>query len=220
MGPNVTETPAEAKRTRRLEVMTAALLSTAGLFSAWASYQASLWGGQQASHYALASAKVTEASRLSIVDGQLVGIDGLMFKSWLEAAADGDESRMNFFEHRFSPELKAVFGPWRARYPGDLHKYSSDAKAPNAFPRPVHKEGIEARALQQAADAELARGEAANGHSDRYVATTVVLSLVLFLGGISASLTRQSVRWGLLLLAAAIGVAAAIFILGLPVATL
>jgi hypothetical protein len=84
----VTETPADAQRTRRLEVATAALLSAAGLFSAWASYQAALWGGQQASHYALASAKVTEASRLSIVDGQLVGIDGLMFKSWLEAASD------------------------------------------------------------------------------------------------------------------------------------
>jgi hypothetical protein len=216
----MTDAPTDAQRTRRLEVMTAALLSAAGLFSAWASYQASLWGGQQASHYALASAKVTEASRLSIVDGQLAAVDGLMFKSWLEAAADKDEARMNFFEHRFSPELKAVFVPWRARYPGDLHQYSVAANAPNAFPRPVHKQGVEARALQRAADAELANGEAANGHSDRYVATTVVLSLVLFLGGISASLTRQSVRWGLLLLAAAIGVAAAIFILGLPVATL
>jgi hypothetical protein len=216
----VTDAPTDAQRTRRIEVVTAALLSTAGLFSAWASYQASLWGGQQASHYALASAKVTEASRLSIVEGQLVGTDGLMFKSWLEAAADGDAARMIFFERRFSPELKAVFGPWRARYPGDLHQYSADANAPNTFPRPVHEQGVEARALQRAADAELAKGEAANGHSDRYVATTVVLSLVLFLGGISASLTRPPVRWGLLILAAAIGVGSAVFILGLPVATL
>ncbi len=200
--------------------MTAALLSTAGLFSAWASYQAALWGGQQASHYALASAKITEASRLSIVDGQLVGIDGLMFKSWLEAASDNDEARMNFFEHRFSPELKAVFGPWRARYPGDLHQYKGDGNAPNAFPRPVHEQGVQARALQRAADTELANGEAANGHSDRYVATTVVLSLVLFLGGISASLTRPSVRWGLLVLATLVGVAAVVVILRLPVAAL
>jgi hypothetical protein len=212
--------PTDAQRTRRIELATAALLSAAGLFSAWASYQASLWGGQQASHYAKASAKVTEASRLSIVDGQLVGVDGLMFKSWLEAAADGDEARMRFFEHRFSPELKAVFGPWRARYPGDLHQYSAAADAPNAFPRPVHAQGDEARALQRAADAELAMGEAANAHSDRYVATTVVLSLVLFLGGISASLTRPSVRWGLLALAATVGVGAVVFILRLPVAEL
>lgn len=220
MGPSVTETPTDAQRTRRIELMTAVLLSAAGLFSAWASYQAALWGGEQASHYAKASAKVTEASRLSIVEGQLVGIDGLMFKSWLEAAADGDEARMTFFERRFSPELKAVFGPWRARYPGDLHQYSASADAPNSFPRPAHEQGIEARTLQRAADTEFAEGDSANAIGDRYVATTVVLSLVLFLGGISASLTRPTVRWGLLLLAATVGVGAVIVILRLPVAAL
>jgi hypothetical protein len=212
--------PTDAQRTRRIELATAALLSAAGLFSAWASYQASLWSGEQASHYAKASAKVTEASRLSIIEGQLVGIDGLMFKSWLEAAADDDEDRMIFFERRFSPELKTVFGPWRARYPGDLHKYSAKADAPNAFPRPVHAEGVQARALQGAANAEFAQGEAANGHSDRYVATTVVLSLVLFLGGISASLTRPYVRLGLLALAATVGFGAVLVILRLPIAAL
>lgn len=216
----MTETPTDAQRTRQIELMTAALLSAAGLFSAWASYQAALWSGEQASHYARASAKTTEASRLSIIEGQLVGIDGLMFKSWLEAAADDDEDRMLFFERRFSPDLKAVFGPWRARYPGDLHQYSTAADAPDTFPRPVHAEGVQARALQRAANTEFAQGETANAHSDRYVATTVVLSLVLFLGGISASLTRRSVRWGLLTLAATVGVGAVVVILRLPVAAL
>lgn len=216
----MTDTPSEDERTRRIELMTAFLLSAAGLFSAWASYQATLWGGEQASHYARASAKVTEASRLSIVEGQLVGIDGLMFKSWLEAAADGDEARMLFFEKRFSPELNAVFRPWRARYPGDLHQYSAAADAPNSFPRPVHEQGVAARALQRAADAEFAEGDSANAISDRYVATTVVLSLVLFLGGISASLSRPQVRWGLLMLAAVVGIGSAIVILRLPVAAL
>jgi hypothetical protein len=216
----VTETQTGAQRTRRVELMTAILLSTAGLSSAWASYQAALWGGVQASHYAKASAKVTEASRLSIVEGQRVGIDGLMFKSWLDAAADGDEARMLFFEKRFSPELNAVFGPWRARFPGDLHQYSMPSDAPSAFPRPVHEQGVAARALQRAAADEFAEGDAANGISDRYVATTVVLSLVLFLGGISASLSRPSVRWGLLMLAALVGAASAFVILRLPVAAL
>ena len=216
----MTETPTDEQRMRRVELVTAALLSTAGLFSAWASYQAALWGGVQASHYAKASAKVTEASRLSIIEGQLVGIDGLMFKSWLDAAADGDGARMLFFEHRFSPELNAVFRPWRAHYPGDLHQYSTGAEAPKSFPRPVHEQGVAARALQRAAAAEFAEGDAANGISDRYVATTVVLSLVLFLGGISASLRRPSVRWTLLMLAAVIGAGSAVIILRLPVAAL
>jgi hypothetical protein len=216
----VTEESGDTRSSRRIELMTAVLLSAAGLFSAWASYQASLWGGEQANHYAKASAKVTEASRLSVIDGQRAATDGLMFKSWLEAAADNDEQRMLFFEKRFSPELDAVFVPWRKRYPGDLHQYSPAADAPDSFPRPVHKEGIEAQALQRAADAEFAEGDTANGIGDRYVATTVVLSLVLFLGGISASLKRPGVRWGLLGLAALVGVAAGVVILRLPIATL
>ena len=204
----------------RIELATAILLSTAGLLSAWASYQAALWGGEQANHYAKASAKVTEASRLSVIDGQQAAIDGLMFKSWLEAAADNDQQRMQFFERRFSSELDAVFRPWRKRYPGDLHQYAPASNAPDSFPRPVHKEGREARALQRAADAEFAEGDTANGIGDRYVATTVVLSLVLFLGGISASRTRPGVRWGLLGLAALVGIAAGVVIAQLPIATL
>lgn len=216
----MSEPEAGAPRLRRIEAITAVLLSSAGLASAWASYQASLWGGVQASHYARASAKVTEASRLSIVDGQLVGIDGLMFRSWLEAAADNDAARMTFFERRFSPELEAVFRPWRQRYSGDLHQYSASADAPNTFPRPLHVEGVQARSLQKAADAEFVAGDEANGHGDRYVAATVVLSLVLFLGGISASLRGERVRLVLLAFAALIGLAALLAILRLPVQTL
>ena len=76
--------PVDATRLlKRIEFTTAALLSVAGLVSAWASYQASLWGGVQASHYAHASAKLTEASRLSIIDGQAFATDSQLFMAWL-----------------------------------------------------------------------------------------------------------------------------------------
>jgi hypothetical protein len=202
---------------RRLEVTTAVLLSVAGLVSAWASYQASLWGGVQASHYAKASAKVTESSRLSIVDGQLVGVDGQMFMAWLDAAADDDDARMHFFEHRFSPELHAKFDAWRARFPGDLRRLKMDPEAPTRFPRPDHKEGIEARALQAAAVTEFAEGDTANRISDRYVAATVVLSTVLFLAGISPLLKGARIRMAMLGLASIIGIAACVFIFSLPI---
>ena len=208
---------AERRLLRRIEVTTAVLLSVAGLVSAWASYQASLWGGVQASHYAKASAKVTEASRLSIVDGQLVGTDGQLFMAWLDAAAASDVARMNFFEHRFSPELRAKFETWRARFPGDLRSLKMDPQAPTQFPRPDHKEGIEARRLQAAAVTEFAEGDAANRIGDRYVAATVVLSTVLFLGGISPLLKGARIRLALVALASIIGTAACIFILRLPV---
>jgi hypothetical protein len=202
---------------RRIEITTAVLLSLAGLVSAWASYQASLWGGVQASHYAHASAKVTEASRLSIIDGQAFATDAQMFMAWLEAAAAGDTARMQFFEHRFSPELRSKFEPWRASHPGDLRALKMDRNAPRSFPRPLHPEGIAARALQRAADAEFAEGEEANRTSDRYVAATVVLSTVLFLGGISPLLNSPRIRMAMLALATLLGLGASIFIFSLPV---
>jgi hypothetical protein len=213
----MTEPRDETALLRRIEVTTAVLLSVAGLVSAWASYQASLWGGVQASHYAYASAKVTEASRLSILDGQAFGKDAQMFMAWLDAAAEGDEARMNFFEHRFSPELRSKFDPWRATYPGDLRRLKMDPNAPREFPRPEHKEGIQARALQRAADAEFEEGEQANRISDRYVAATVVLSTVLFLGGISPLLRGARIRMAMLALASVLGIAACIFIFSLPI---
>ncbi len=210
----------DANRLRWIEIGTAVLLSAAGLLSAWATYQASLWGGIQASHFARANARATEASRLSLLDGQLVGIDFMMFRSWLDAAADDDQPRMALFEHRFTPELRAVFTPWRARCPDDMRRCKVAANAPTVFARPPHAEGIRARALQKAADAEFAAGDRANATGDRYVASTVVLSLVLFLTGISAVLKQSQPRLLMLGLASVIGLATTIVIMTLPMQSL
>ena len=207
-------------RLRRIEITTAILLSVAGLMSAWASYQAALWGGIQANHYAAANGKVTEASRLSIIDGQKVGTDMLLFTAWLEAAADNDISRMTFFERRFSPELHAEFDPWRAARPADLRQARPDPSAPQALPHPAYKEGLMARRLQKAAIAEFKEGDTANSVGDRFVAATVVLSTVLFLGGISPLLSHTRVRIAMLVLAGLLGIGASVFIFSLPAAAL
>lgn len=216
----MTETESDRQRLHHIEIATAILLSLAGLISAWASYQAALWSGIQASHYAKATARATEASRLSIIEGQEVGTDRAIFMAWLEAAADDDKKSMAFFEQRFSPEMLKLFVPWREAHPAtyaDAHLARDKA---TSLPRPEHAEGIAARKMDAASRADLAAGDRANSFSDKYVAATVVLALVLFLGGISPLLKRNSVRTGLLLLAAFLGVAAAVAIFSLPVAAL
>jgi hypothetical protein len=205
---------------RRVEIATAVLLSVAGLASAWASYQASLWGGEQASHYAQGNAKNTEASRLAIIDGQLVGQDMVVFMAWFEAAADGDEKRKLFFERRFSPELNAKFLPWRANFPDDIANAVPKPDAPRYIPRTDHAEGREARRLQAAAAAEFAAGDEANAHGDRFIATTVILSTVLFLGGIAALFRHNGVRLAVLALASVLAVGALLFMATLPLKTL
>lgn len=214
-------TEADSDRTARfVEVATAILLSVAGLASAWASYQSALWGGVQASHYARATAKTTEASQLAIIDGQRAGHDELMFMAWLSAASDGDEKRMAFYQRRFSPELRAIFLPWRARYPADMRDATVDAVPPKQLQRSEHAEGRAARALMAAAADELVAGDEANSHGDRFVASTVVLSTVLFLGGIAGLFRRNSVRLAVLGLAGLMAVAALLFLATLPTSSL
>lgn len=212
--------PAPSRMPGWLDAATAILLSGAGLVSAWASYQAALWGGIQASHYTLATAKLTEASRLSIEDGQAAGLDNAMFVAWLNAASDGDAKRMTFFERRFRPELRTVFDKWRASLPADLHSAKIPGSAPVAMPKLVHEQGIKAAALRKAAAIEFQTGEAANAHGDRYTMATVILSLALFLSGISPLLKRNRARVAVLVMAAALGIGATIYIALLPVATL
>lgn len=205
---------------RWLDAATAILLSGAGLVSAWASYQAALWGGLQASHYTLATAKLTEASRLSIKDGQATGLESAMFVAWLNAASDNDERRMKFFERRFPPELRAPFERWRALLPADLSKAKALGDGPVAIPRLTHEQGRKAEALRKAAAVEFQAGETANSHGDRYTMATVILSLALFLSGISPLLRRDRARIAVLAMAAALGVAATVYIALLPVAAL
>ena len=205
---------------RRIEIATAALLSLSGLISTWASYQASLWGGRQADHYAKANAMTTESTRLYIMAGQAVATDKLMFIAWLEAAADGDEQRMTFFQLRFTPEMQKSFEQWRARFPADLRTAKVDRNEPVLGRLPLYKESTEAHRLQGEAATEFAQGDAANGNSDLFVAGTTMLSLVLFLSGISPVLQSSTVRIAMLTLAAAIGIAASIFIFTLPAASL
>jgi hypothetical protein len=84
----------------------------------------------------------------------------------------------------------------------------------------MHQEAVTARALRAASAKDLAKGDAANQVSDRYVAATVVLSIVLFLGGISPLLQSTSVRTAMLGLAALLGLAASLFIFSLPIQAL
>ena len=104
--------------------------------------------------------------------------------------------------------------------PADLRSVPVEKAAPSRFIRPAHRQGIEARRLQAVANAEFAQGDAANGVGDRFVASTVVLSTVLFLAGISPLLKNTRVRMAMLVLAALIGIAASVFIFSLPVAGL
>ena len=213
------EDSAPSPRTRRLDTVASIMLAAAGVASAWATYQSSLWGGIQASSYASASAKVTEAARLELRAGQKTGMDTAMYISWLSAAAKNDRELMTFYERRFAPEFRKVFDVWRSQYPADLR--GQVREGPNvSMLHAEHSESLEATALRDESSALFSRAEKANSTGDRYVASTVILALVLFLLGISTVARSWGQRRLLVMIAGGLGLGALAFLFSLPMAAL
>ena len=213
------EDPSGTARSRRLDTIASILLAAAGVASAWATYQSSLWGGIQASGYATASARVTEAARLELQAGQKAGLDTALYMAWLSAAAADDKELMTFYERRFAPGFRKVFDTWRAQYPEALRGQVRKGPAVS-LPRAEHPESREAERLRREAGDLFQQAAKANGTSDRYVASTVILALVLFLLGISTVSRSDRQKRLLVILASGLGLAVLVFLLRLPIARL
>jgi hypothetical protein len=211
--------PDSPSRNRRLETVASIMLAAAGVASAWATYQSSLWGGIQASSYATGSARVTEAARLELQAGQKAGMDTALYMAWLSAAAADDRELMTFYERRFAPGFRKVFAEWRAQYPEDLRGQVRQGPAV-PLPRAEHPEALEASRLREDASNLFSKADKANATGDRYVASTVILALILFLLGISTVARSERQRRLLVILAGGLGVAVLVFLLRLPVASL
>lgn len=205
---------------RWIESATVTLLALAGVLSAWASFQATLWSGLQDRQYALASARSSGVAFYALVQEQHAAADAAMVSAWLDAATRNDAPLMATYEANFRPDLKPAVAAWRSKLPNNLAAASArDLINAGPLPRAPLTEAAMAQNIKRQALDEFAKGERANDVSDRYVASTVVLATVLFLGGISSNFDRRGPRIALVLLAACLGVAVAVFILRLPLAT-
>ena len=70
-----------------MEVACAVVLSASALMTSWASYQASLWDGEQAALYSRANAFRIQASQAALEGDAREAIEVNLFTSWLTAPA-------------------------------------------------------------------------------------------------------------------------------------
>jgi hypothetical protein len=139
--------------------------------------------------------------------------------AWLSAAAADDRELMTFYERRFAPGFRKVFAEWRAQYPEDLRGQVRQGPAV-PLPRAEHPESREASRLREDASNLFSKADKANATGDRYVASTVILALILFFLGLSTVARSERQRRLLVILAGGLGVAVLVFLLRLPVASL
>ena len=203
----------DSRPTNALEIASAIIISVAGLGSSWASYQAGLWDGEQATQYTRANALRTQASRAALEGDALAVVESHMFGAWLDAKARGQEQLAAFYQARFPPGMKPAFNAWLAQRP--LHNPSAP---PTPFAAaPYQRPGLAAaQELDRQGDQTFAKGQHANAVSDAFEQGATVLALALFFGGIGQVFKVRTARLVLLVIAGAAVVVGFLRLFSLP----
>ena len=170
----------QATRESKLSTWAAVLMSLAALATSWASYQASLWSGEQAQRGATSAVYRAKSTRASTRAGQNRLIDIGVFGHWMNATAHGDSALAGFVAARFRREFSPAFERWVASRP-----LTSRNAAPTPFAHPSYRLADDALAdsLDRIADREEVASQRANRISDSYVLDAVIMATVLFFAG-------------------------------------
>ena len=196
-GPHVETEPPAAPGTDRkhwLDTLLVTLLAVSSLLAAWSGYQATLWNNAQATASSEAAHRRLESTRASNIGYQNMQIDLSVAMNWLNAYAGGDTELADFYSNRFSERLAPAFAAWLAHDPENNPDAPSD---PFAMPEYTVPELVEADRLLAEADQIYEAGQTAGANGDRYVATTVILAIVLFFAGIAPQMTWRPARLAL-----------------------
>jgi hypothetical protein len=197
-----------------VEVVATILLALAAVATAWSSYQATRWNGEQTKTASRVNAVRIDASRAQgLAEGQ-TQVDIAVFLEWVNATAADDDELANFYADRFRPEFRPAFEAWQATAP---------LTDPSAPPTPFAMDDYQLQASDDAArlDAEAEQLAAvARRNVQRaanYVLGVVLFAVALFFGGMSTKLRGGGVRRVLLVVGCVVFAGTAAWIATFPV---
>ena len=112
----MTDTPGPRLRVS-VEVVATVLLAVAAVATAWCSYQATRWNGEQAKASAAASATRFQATRSSQLANSQTEVDVATFSQWVDAYARNEQDLADFYRKRFRAEFQPAVEAWIATRP-------------------------------------------------------------------------------------------------------
>jgi hypothetical protein len=182
--------PAHEERTEWVEIAAAVLLALATVATAWSSYQASRWNGEQAK------------------------IDVATFTQWVDAYAQEQTELADFYFQRFRAEFKPAVDAWIATRP----RQNPDAPlTPFAMPEYKVAATEEANRLEAEAEALSAQARGNVQRATNYVLAVVLFAAALFFAGMSARLRTRRLRLVLLSFGIAVFVGTVIWLATFPI---
>ncbi len=206
--------PADKRAERRIELVSTLLLAVATVATAWSSYQAARWHGEQARAQTTATASRVESTRAEGVANRQAEVDVATFIQWVDAHARGETMLEAFYRERFRDEFKPAFEAWIATEP------LTNLEAP---PTPFVLPEYELAAIEEAEELEADATSASETaridiqRADNYVLAVVLFAASLFFAGISTRLTTRGAQAAILGLGCLLFVSTLVWIATFPV---
>ena len=199
---------------RWIDTIAAVLLALAAVATAWSSYQASRWTGEQAKAFFAASAARVESTRASSLANAQTQVDVAVFTQWVDAELRGEDELADFYEERFREEFEPAFQAWLATDPFDDAAAPPSPFAMNEYQLATREEASELESAAEAS-AELARTYVQR--ATNYVLGVVLFATSLFFAGISTKLSSTRLRGVILGVGCVVFLSAASWIATFPI---
>ena len=190
---------------RLIEIITVLVLGITTLGTAWCSYEAYQWNGQQSSLAQQTTSAELNANRLFGLATQKVTYDSSLLADYATAYRANDTKLMQFYRQSLMrPQLLPYLDAWVADV--QAGKAPQNLLSDPAYLDPVMADYTAAAAKVATLDAQ---SKAAGSYADRYLVTTILLAVGLFFGGVTSSFRWTPAKLAIIAFAViAIGIAA------------
>jgi len=179
-----------------VEIVATLLLALAAVATAWSSYQATRWNGEQAKAAGRTPASGSRQRAAGLAAAQ-TQVDVATFVQWVNADTSKDKALADFYRDRLRQEFRPAFRAWMATRPAE----NLDAPpTPFAMAENQLASTANAQRLDQAAQATSAMVSTNIQRATNYVLGVVMFSVALFFAGISTKLQTPALRRILLVL--------------------
>jgi hypothetical protein len=198
----------------RLDIAATLLLAVAAIATAWATYQSSVWRGNQAKAQSASIASRVESTRQADIANRQIQVDVSLFTQWVDAFAQDQLELADFYRERFREEFEPAFEAWVATRP----RQNPDAP-PSPFAMPEYRLAATAQADQLEEEAAEYGREVQRDieRADSYMLAVVLFAISLFFAALSTKLKSRDMRITLLGLGYVLFVGTAIWLATQPV---
>jgi hypothetical protein len=177
------------------------LLALAAVATAWSSYQANRWNGEQAKTTSRVNAARTAGTRAADLANTQTQIDIATFIQWVDAYAHRETELTSFYRKRFRKEFQPAFDAWVAQKP---LTNPDAALTPFVLPEYRLAARVEEEALNAREDKLAAEVRRDIQRSSNYVLCVVLFAVALFFAGVSSRLGSPFARKAMLAMGATV----------------